>query len=124
VERSTRLKEDAGRARVARIYDYIAQPKASGYRGVHLVVTYHGFLAEMQVRTEVQHEWAIAVERVGGRMHEDLKGGHGPRPVLDFFGLVSQAMALEEAGVPVPRVLMERVREARRLAEPLMKRYE
>lgn len=33
---------------------------------------------EVQLRTPVMHEWAIAVERLSGRMGEDLKGGHGP----------------------------------------------
>jgi len=111
-----------GKSRVLRAYDYIAKPKPSGYRGMHVVVGYHGFLVEVQLRTEVQHEWSIAVERVGGRIGEDLKGGRGPQPVLEFFKLVSKAMAIEEAGRQVPRDLVLAVQEARRVAEPLMRR--
>ena len=111
-----------GKTRVLRIYDYIARPKPSGYRGVHVIVGYRGFLVEVQLRTEVQHEWSIAVERVGGRIREDLKGGRGPQPVLKFFQLVSKAMALEEANNPVPRDLIQAVKEARQVAEPLMRR--
>ena len=49
--------------------DYIAKPKASGYRGFHLVYkysgrdtdAYDGLQVELQIRTKVQHAWATAV---------------------------------------------------------------
>ncbi len=37
------------------------------------------------------HDWAVTVERLGGRMHEDLKSGIGPRPVLDFLRAATEA---------------------------------
>ncbi len=40
----------------------------------------------------------IAVERLGGRLQEDLKRGKGPIEVLEFLGAVSEAMAIEECG--------------------------
>lgn len=55
-----------------RQYDYVSQPKDSGYRGRHLVFRYHnerpemecynGLTIEMQLRTKLQHIWATAVE--------------------------------------------------------------
>lgn len=38
--------------RVVDTYDYIAHPKPDGYRGVHVVVLYHGRQIEVQLRTQ------------------------------------------------------------------------
>lgn len=53
--------------------NYIEKPKQSGYRGVHLVyrynsdkkTTYNGLNIEIQLRSQLQHAWATAVETVG-----------------------------------------------------------
>src|SRR3989344_112304 len=50
--------------------DYIAKPRDSGYRGLHLIYEYrnkqhpryNGLLLEIQIRTKLQHSWATAVE--------------------------------------------------------------
>ena len=57
-----------------RRYDYMTQPRASGYRGVHLVygyrtkrernTVYNGMRIEIQLRSRLQHAWATAVETV------------------------------------------------------------
>lgn len=53
-------------------FNYINQPKISGYRGIHDVYKYRsyassadawsGLLVEVQYRTKAQHAWATAVE--------------------------------------------------------------
>jgi ppGpp synthetase/RelA/SpoT-type nucleotidyltranferase len=56
-----------------RLYDYIDEPRDSGYCGVHLVFEYHnsnridcdGLFIEIQLRTRLQHLWSTAVETVG-----------------------------------------------------------
>jgi ppGpp synthetase/RelA/SpoT-type nucleotidyltranferase len=106
-------------------YDYITTPRASGYRGVHVVVTYadeNGAdrLIEVQLRTRTMHEWAFTVERLSGRLQNDLKSGVGPASVLDLLGAISEAMALEEAGVPVPDELLDRMRALRTAAVPYL----
>jgi len=108
-----------------RIRDYIEEPRMSGYRGVHLTVRYDDRAGneraiEVQLRTPVMHEWAIAVERLSGRMGADLKGGQGPQPVLDLLEAISEATALEERGEPVENDLLERMRQLREVALPLM----
>lgn len=100
--------------------DYIATPRASGYRGVHVVVTYDHRCIEVQLRTQVMHEWAITVERLGGRLQVDLKSGTGPQPVLDLLGLISEAMALEEAGEAVDNAVALRIAELRHAALPFL----
>lgn len=56
-------------------YDYIKNPKSTGYRGVHDIYSYDvnskagrllkGLLVEIQYRTKVQHAWATAIEVIG-----------------------------------------------------------
>lgn len=98
--------------------DYIASPRASGYRGVHVVVEYDNRRIEVQLRTPAMHEWAIAVERLGGRLQEDLKSGRGPTELLELMEAISAAMALEEQGVTVDDGLALRVQELRARAQP------
>lgn len=103
-----------------RVNDYVEQPRASGYRGVHVIVLYDDRLIEVQLRTRVMHEWAIAVERFGGRLNSDLKSGRGPEPVLKFLEAISRAMAEEEAGRIVSAELLETIDELRVAALPLL----
>lgn len=90
-------------------HDYIASPKPSGYRGIHLVYSfnnaqgrssiareYDGLVLEMQIRTQFQHEWATAVEIVGTMLRTDLKSSVGDKDWLEFFQCMSSVMALLE----------------------------
>lgn len=117
-----RLKKNRPPIRVA---DYIKEPRASGYRGLHVVVAYvdeEGLnrAIEVQLRTRVQHEWAVTVERLGGRIGEDLKSNRGPAPVLDFLRAASVAMAIEEAGGIVGAEQMDLVSSLRAAAMPYL----
>lgn len=90
--------------------DYIAEPKPSGYRGVHMIYKYHsdktpdyeGYFIEIQFRTKLQHLWSTAVETMGIYTGTNLKAGDGPTPVLRFFSLMSSIFALEENKPIVP----------------------
>lgn len=90
--------------------DYIANPKESGYRGVHLVYKYNnskapeynGLLLELQIRTKLQHTWATAVETMGTFLNHALKSSEGPERWLDFFSLTGSAFAHVEKSPPVP----------------------
>lgn len=107
--------------------DYIAAPKADGYRGIHVILSYRGKGAakafdnrriEVQLRTKTQHAWATAIEAVGLFRGEDLKSGKGDPRWLELFRLMSAEMAAGE-GCPVPADLaneMDRVRAIRAVA--------
>lgn len=110
----------SGNRRPLRVSDYIAEPRPSGYRGVHVVVQYDGRSVEVQIRTQVMHEWAITVERLGGRLGEDLKSGYGPAPVLELLEGVSEAMAVEEKGGVVGQEALDRLGMLRQAAVPFL----
>lgn len=101
-----------------RTSDYITDPRPSGYRGVHVVVEYDGRAIEVQLRTQVMHEWAIAVERFAGRIGQDLKSGYGPSEVLNWLEAVSEAMAIEERGGIVTPDFAASIGELREAARP------
>ncbi|WP_457767666.1 RelA/SpoT domain-containing protein [Cyanobium sp. ULC082] len=68
--------------KLLRVDNYQAEPKPSGYRGIHLIYryrsnkseTYNGLLLEVQIRSPLQHAWATAVETVGTFLKQSLKG--------------------------------------------------
>lgn len=90
--------------------DYIAAPKASGYRGVHLIYryrsdkteTYEGLKIEIQLRSKLQHAWATAVETVGAFLGQALKSSQGQSDWLRFFALMGTAIAVRERRPSVP----------------------
>jgi hypothetical protein len=89
----------------AKITDYVATPRVSGYRGKHIIYSFDTgntkMKIEIQVRTELQHSWATAVEVCSTFTEQNLKSDH---PVckderwVRFFALMGSAMALGEGG--------------------------
>jgi hypothetical protein len=91
--------------------DYIQNPKADGYRCYHLVyeyvgngpgLPYTGLRVEIQVRTQVQHAWATAVEAVGIFTRQALKSNQGDAGWLRFFALMGSAISAIEGTPCVP----------------------
>ncbi len=103
-----------------RVRDYITDPRESGYRGVHVIVPYDGRSIEIQLRTQVMHAWAISVERLSGRLREDLKSGYGPAEVLALLETISEAMAIEETGGTVAEDLLSLMEAQRQVALPYL----
>ena len=92
-------------------YDYLRNPKASGYRSLHRVYEYHSdkteiynknMLIEIQFLTHLQHVWATAVETMGLFTKQAIKSGQGSQDVKRFFALVSSLFAIEEGCATVP----------------------
>lgn len=81
--------------------DYIATPKSSGYRSLHLIYKYDnpqapeykGLCLELQIRTKIQHLWATAVETVGTFLNQALKSSEGEEEWLEYFRVVSAAFS-------------------------------
>jgi Uncharacterized protein conserved in bacteria len=111
-ELQSRLKASSMRHKIVNEKNYIHTPKESGYRGIHLIFeynslrnsSYNGLKIEIQIRTNLQHLWATAVETVGTFTNYSLKSSIGPDVWLLFFKLMSSLIALEENCNPVPNM--------------------
>ena len=100
------------RHRVAHMDDYLTSPRASGYRGIHLVsrfqpgdeseAVYAGMRIEIQLRSRLQHAWAAAVETVGTFSGQALKSSEGDEGWLRFFALMGSEIAFSEGCPLVP----------------------
>lgn len=90
------------RHKLKRLDDYHNNPKEDGYRGMHLV--YHAEdsgMVEIQLRTELEHIWATAVETYGTLQNTSFKTGGGDDKWKEFFALLSSYFAMKENCKPV-----------------------
>lgn len=103
---------------VRRQTSYIDAPKNGGYRSHHIIFNFRGgpgfenfekHRIELQIRTELQHSWATAVEAVGLFRNEDLKGGRGDGDWLRLFELMSAQFAEIECEPLVPNTPVDKV---------------
>lgn len=84
--------------------DYIANPKPSGYRSLHLIYRfkskghpqYNRLMLEVQLRTVTQHAWATAVETVSAVIGQALKASEGERNWLLYFQNAGTALEYTE----------------------------
>lgn len=116
--------------RVRRKNDYIAHPKPSGYRSLHLILKFEergagekhkGCNVEVQLRTQLQHVWGTTVEAVGSMRNEDLKAGEGSAEWLRFLALMSGHIA-ELEGQPRGEHLPANYKDLREEAKDLSNR--
>ncbi len=85
-------------------HDYINNPKKDGYRSLHQVFTYKsrdhseldGLNIELQIRTNLQHSWATAVETLGVLENASIKSGFGSDDHKLFFKLSSALFSIKE----------------------------
>lgn len=92
--------------------DYIAEPRSTGYRGIHLKyrftgkgnsLPWDGLKVEIQLRTQLQHKWATAVEAAETFTGGALKSNRGRAEWLRFFALMGSVFALREQCPTVPQ---------------------
>lgn len=104
-------------ADIVRTDDYLANPKPSGYRAIHVVVRRDDHLVEVQLRTSLQHAWATAVEqteaRLGQLFREDEAG-----EVADRLRDLAEVFALLDRGEGPSEALLQRVGIPLRLERP------
>jgi ppGpp synthetase/RelA/SpoT-type nucleotidyltranferase len=90
--------------------NYLDMPKNDGYRGIHLIYKYvnplaqeyNGLSLELQIRTQLQHAWATAVETMGTFLGQALKSGQGEQEWRSFFAKAGAALAIREKTAAVP----------------------
>lgn len=108
--------------------NYIENPKKDGYRSIHIIYKYvsdknrkkyNGLLIEVQIRSELQHIWATAVETVDFFTGQAIKSNEGEKEWAEFFRLVSSAFAIME-----DRPLVTNTPEDRKVLYALIKKKE
>lgn len=111
LRRVRRLYEQEGKLthHLQGVHDYVAKPKDDGYRSIHMIYQYYsstapeydGLHVELQLRTQLQHAWATAVETVDLFTGQAIKTGNPQPSWAKFFKLASAAFAnLEESPLP------------------------
>ena len=99
-----------------KIRDYVARPRDSGYRAIHVHTSYHGRRIEVQLRTREQDSWAKIVEDLTGRTGIDFKSGDGPDAVHDLLRELSESLSRREPGQPYTEDLMDILTRLARMA--------
>lgn len=69
---------------VKRTYDYVENPRSSGYRAIHVIVSVNSKLIEIQLRTRPMHKWAETAEAFSARLGQNFKqdGEHKVQQLL------------------------------------------
>lgn len=125
-------KNPYDRPKFVKKYDYISQPKTSGYRSIHFVYKYQtsatelkiydGLRIEIQLRSRQQHAWATAVETVSTFTGQALKSSVGDEEWKRFFALMGSFIAIRER-TPIipntPRSFLELKEELQHYAQML-----
>lgn len=109
-----------GRLPVLGVADYINSPRISGYRGVHVIVSYEERAIEVQLRTRVMHAWALAAEGYSSDVGLNLKQD-GDHPIQLFLRAASDIMALRELGKEAPEEMVKLHAQRRLAAQPYLK---
>jgi len=100
--------------------DYNADPKPTGYRGVHIVVEKFGRPIEIQLRTPWQNQWASSVEKLDQRHRFGLKDGHGPEEVLRLLERSAYALDSVNRGNQMSGEFDEEFAALRAAAQPYL----
>ena len=82
---------------ITRSRDYIAEPKADGYRALHLINRRRGRLIEVQLRTPLQDAWANMVEADARLYAPELKFGGGPVELTAYYAALGGIFATVDA---------------------------
>jgi len=70
----------------------------NGYRAVHIIIDIDGRFVEVQIRTELQHLWAVFSETCADALGQSIKYGGGPQEIQENLRLKSEIVTLIESG--------------------------
>lgn len=99
----TTLRGLSSRHKLKRMDNYHNYPKSDGYRSFHLIYqNEENLMVEVQLRTELEHIWATAVEMYGELQSTSFKTGSGREDWFTFFALLSSYFSIKENCSPIP----------------------
>ncbi len=115
--------------------DYVESPRATGYRGIHLIDSPQRAeysiprVVEVQVRTVRMHDWAVFCEELSEMTSLDIKGGKGPGFIQAYVYLLSELVFYRDciaAGweTYTREEVAVKLREFRELLDPFKKELE
>lgn len=107
---------------ITKFRDYVAEPKADGYRALHLINRNRGRLIEVQLRTRLQDAWANSVEVDARRVAPGLKFGAGPKALHSFYVALGEFLAIADQGLPADPALYRRLMGLRDQVDTLRRR--
>jgi putative GTP pyrophosphokinase len=107
---------------IIKFRDYVAEPKADGYRALHLIDRNYGRRIEVQLRTRLQDAWANSVEADARRVAPGLKFGAGPQALRDFYVALGELLAIADQGLPADPAPFRRIMELRGRVDTLRRR--
>lgn len=79
-----------------RCRDYVAEPRESGYRAIHLVVVRDDCPIEIQLRSRRMHGWAQMMETFSQHFDENFKHDGVQGVIGDFGRLLSKAHQMQD----------------------------
>ena len=104
---------------IIRFRDYVAEPKADGYRALHLINRNRGRLIEVQLRTPLQDGWANLVEAEARLVAPGLKFGAGPQKLRDYYVALGEHCANLDQGLPADPALVDRMKDLQEQVDTL-----
>jgi ppGpp synthetase/RelA/SpoT-type nucleotidyltranferase len=101
-----------------------------GYRAVHLIVKHLGKVIEVQLRTELQHNWAQLSEKLADKIDPTIKYGGGDRIIQnelsessDFIKQLETAEGAVAEGDPFHQIINATKRRLGVLMDKAFKRF-
>jgi hypothetical protein len=85
----------------------------SGYRALHLILSRKSVVIELQLRSQIQHNWAERIERTSVIYGYYLKELDGDIIVLDYFKLLSNIFHEIESGRKPTNEMIEHLEKRR-----------
>jgi putative GTP pyrophosphokinase len=110
-------------AKIVRVKNYVENPKATGYRAVHLHVRHSGRMIEVQLRTPIQDVWAKFVENEERRLSRRkwlVKDGRGPDELLVYYRATAELFAMIDRGDSPDEAAIRRVAAAQAAASDFL----
>ena len=105
------------------IRDYVAEPRPSGYRAIHVYTKYHDRRIEVQLRTGGQDLWAKFVEGLTSTTGIDFKNGEGPGEIHTRLRELAVMLSPAEADQLHPQAIVDALTKLVRIAmaDPTMR---